>query len=113
MATLVLYQTLHAYGCGMRLAREQEPGCLTGVHLRIFLVLHVKPEICRQGQKPGRPVPAIFARRRRNMRRKTELAALTSEESTSTLPSLLLSAVDDWHSGNAGKELADSTTSRA
>jgi len=42
-----------------------------------------------------------------------ELAALTSEKSTSTLPSLLLSAVDDWHSGNAGKDLADSTTSRA
>ena len=38
---------------------------------------------------------------------------MTFEKSTSTLPSLLLSAVDDWHSGNAGKDLADSTTSRA
>jgi len=47
------------------------------------------------------------------MRSRMELAALTSEKSTSTLPSLLLSAVDDWHSGNAGKDLADSTTSRA
>ena len=47
------------------------------------------------------------------MRSRMELRALTFEKSTSTLPSLLLSAVDDWHSGNAGKELADSTTSRA
>ena len=38
--------------------------------------------------------------------------ALTSGRSTSTLPSLLLSAVDDWHLVHPGKDLADPTTSR-
>ena len=37
---------------------------------------------------------------------------MTFEKSTSKLPSSLLSAVDDWNSGNARKALADSTTSR-
>ncbi len=37
---------------------------------------------------------------------------LTSGKSTSTLPSLLLSATDNWHLLHAGKDLADSTTSR-
>lgn len=38
--------------------------------------------------------------------------ALTSGRSTSTLPSLLLSAVDDWHLVHPEKDLADPTTSR-
>jgi serine/threonine-protein kinase RsbW len=46
------------------------------------------------------------------MNGKKELHALTFEKSTSTLPSSRLSAVDDWHTGNARTALADSTTSR-
>jgi serine/threonine-protein kinase RsbW len=46
------------------------------------------------------------------MNGKKELRALTFEKSTSTLPSSRLSAVDDWHTGNARTALADSTTSR-
>jgi serine/threonine-protein kinase RsbW len=46
------------------------------------------------------------------MEGKKELHALTFERSTSTLPSSRLSAVDDWHTGNARTALADSTTSR-
>jgi serine/threonine-protein kinase RsbW len=43
---------------------------------------------------------------------KKERQSLTFEESTSTLPSSLLSAVDDWHTNIARTALADSTTSR-
>lgn len=43
---------------------------------------------------------------------KMDQAVLTTGKSTSTLPSLLLSAVDDGHSGGARTALADSTTSR-
>jgi serine/threonine-protein kinase RsbW len=43
---------------------------------------------------------------------KKEPGALTFEKSTSTLPSSLLSDVDDGHTGNARTALADSTTSR-
>lgn len=46
------------------------------------------------------------------MGRKVEKASLTFKKSASTLPTLLLSAVDDWHSGIARTDLADSTTSR-
>jgi serine/threonine-protein kinase RsbW len=46
------------------------------------------------------------------MRKKIDRAVLTFGRSTSTLPSSLLSAVDDWHTGNARTALADSTTSR-
>src|SRR3982074_1621174 len=46
------------------------------------------------------------------MAKKMDRAVLTFEKSTSTLPSSLLSAVDDWHTGNARTALADSTTSR-
>ncbi|MCU1223581.1 MAG: Serine-protein kinase RsbW [Edaphobacter sp.] len=44
--------------------------------------------------------------------RKRDRASLTFRTSTSTLPSSLLSAVDDWHTSNARTALADSTTSR-
>src|SRR5579864_5124398 len=46
------------------------------------------------------------------MARKKERQSLTFEASASTLPSSLLSAVDDWHTSNARTALADSTTSR-
>src|SRR5260370_992527 len=46
------------------------------------------------------------------MREKMERASLTFLASTSTLPSSLLSAVDDWHVSIARTALADSTTSR-
>lgn len=46
------------------------------------------------------------------MGKKTDRAVLTFGKSTSTLPSSRLSAVDDWHTGNARTALADSTTSR-
>ena len=44
---------------------------------------------------------------------KKERQSLTFEASTSTLPSPLLSAVDDWHTKIARTALADSTTMRA
>ncbi|HMH15243.1 MAG TPA: ATP-binding protein [Edaphobacter sp.] len=44
--------------------------------------------------------------------KKKKSQSLTFEASTSTLPSSLLSAVDDWHTSNARTVLADSTTSR-
>ncbi len=46
------------------------------------------------------------------MAKKLEEAILTFGTSTSTLPSSLLSAVDDGHSSIARTSLADSTTSR-
>jgi serine/threonine-protein kinase RsbW len=47
------------------------------------------------------------------MGRKKATQSLTFEASTSTLPSPLLSAVDDWHTKIARTALADSTTMRA
>ena len=46
------------------------------------------------------------------MEKKTDRATLTFGKSTSTLPSLLSFALDDWYAGSAGTALADSTTSR-
>src|SRR5271168_4969799 len=46
------------------------------------------------------------------MRKKIERASLTIGRSTSTLPSTLLSAVDDVHKSIVRTALADSTTSR-
>jgi serine/threonine-protein kinase RsbW len=46
------------------------------------------------------------------MAKKLRGSTLTISTSTSTLPSSLLSAVDDGHSSNARTSLADSTTSR-
>jgi serine/threonine-protein kinase RsbW len=46
------------------------------------------------------------------MGRKTKRPSLTFGASTSTLPSSLVSAVDDWHTETARTALADSTTSR-
>jgi serine/threonine-protein kinase RsbW len=46
------------------------------------------------------------------MEKQRRRASLTFPTSASTLPSSLLSAVDDWHTGIARTALADSTTSR-
>lgn len=48
----------------------------------------------------------------KDLEKKTSRSTLTFGESTSTLPSLLSSAVDDGRAGSARTALADSTTSR-
>ena len=58
------------------------------------------------------PVRLQEAHVEKSLAKKNERLTLTFGKSTSTLPSLLSSALDDWNTGSARKALADSTTSR-